>query len=46
MIMIVLNCYREDLRNQTIARILLDAGHNEQTQLSFVNGPIYKVTPS
>ena len=44
MVVIDLNDYPESLSCQKIARRLLDAGHNEQTQLAFVRGktPIFQ----
>jgi len=44
MVVIDLNDYPEELSCQKIARRLLNAGHNEQTQLAFVRGktPIFQ----
>ena len=44
MVVIDLNDYPEELSCQKIARRLLEAGHNEQTQLAFVRGktPIFQ----
>ena len=44
MVVIDLNDYPENLSCQKIARRLLEAGHNEQTQLAFVRGntPIFQ----
>ena len=44
MIVIDLNDYPEHLSCQTIARRLLDAGHNEQIQLCFVRNkkPVFE----
>ena len=44
MIVIDLNDYPEEINCQTIARSLLQAGHNEERQLAFVRGntPIFQ----
>ena len=44
MVVIDLNDYPENLSCQKIARRLLEAGHNQQTQLAFVRGktPIFQ----